>query len=87
MTRYFKATNVVLGLLCVMYFVTYIDRVNVSTAASAIHLTAASFMMENLGLTTGALLFFYGMKINLSCWPWTLPPSDKPPSRRLPGPR
>jgi len=32
-SRVFKATNVVLGLLCMMYFLTYVDRVNVSTAA------------------------------------------------------
>jgi MFS family permease len=31
-----KATNVVLALLCAMYFITYIDRVNVGTAASGI---------------------------------------------------
>jgi MFS family permease len=32
MQRYFKATNVVLILLCAMYFITYIVRQNVSTA-------------------------------------------------------
>ena len=31
-----KPTTVVLGLLCVMYLITYIDRVNISTAADAI---------------------------------------------------
>ena len=31
-----KPTAVVLGLLCVMYLITYIDRVNISTAADAI---------------------------------------------------
>src|SRR6185437_13504253 len=29
-----RATSVVLALLCAMYFITYLDRVNVSTAAS-----------------------------------------------------
>src|SRR5690349_25055130 len=29
-----RATHVVLVMLCVMYFITYLDRVNVSTAAS-----------------------------------------------------
>jgi MFS family permease len=29
-----RVTNVVLALLCLMYFITYLDRVNVSTAAS-----------------------------------------------------
>jgi MFS family permease len=32
----FKATHVVLAMLCVMYFITYIDRVNIGTAASDI---------------------------------------------------
>jgi len=31
-----KPTAVVLGLLCVMYLITYVDRVNISTAADAI---------------------------------------------------
>ena len=33
MKKLFRATNVVLMLLCLMYFITYLDRVNVSTAA------------------------------------------------------
>jgi len=33
MRKMFRATNVVLMLLCLMYFITYLDRVNVSTAA------------------------------------------------------
>ncbi|HEY0988441.1 MAG TPA: MFS transporter [Kofleriaceae bacterium] len=32
----FTAPNIVLGMLCVMYFLTYVDRVNLSTASSAI---------------------------------------------------
>ena len=32
----FRATHSVLALLCVMYFITYIDRVNIGTAASEI---------------------------------------------------
>src|SRR3977135_4213450 len=40
----FKATHVVLAMLCVMYFITYVDRVNISTAASEIQ--------KELGLTT-----------------------------------
>jgi MFS family permease len=31
----FRATNVVLGLLCLMYFLTYLDRVNISTAIAS----------------------------------------------------
>jgi MFS family permease len=34
MKRIFRASNVVLMLLCAMYFITYLDRVNVSTAAA-----------------------------------------------------
>ena len=31
----FQATNIVLGLLCLMYFLTYLDRVNISTAVAS----------------------------------------------------
>jgi len=33
--KLFRATNVVLALLCVMYFLTYLDRVNISTAMAS----------------------------------------------------
>lgn len=32
--KMFRATNVVITMLCLMYFITYLDRVNVSTAAA-----------------------------------------------------
>ena len=32
--KIFRASNIVLALLCLMYFITYLDRVNVSTAAA-----------------------------------------------------
>lgn len=32
--KFFRASNIVLMLLCLMYFITYLDRVNVSTAAA-----------------------------------------------------
>lgn len=32
--KLFRATGIVLVMLCVMYFITYLDRVNVSTAAA-----------------------------------------------------
>ena len=32
--KIFRATNVVITMLCLMYFITYLDRVNVSTAAA-----------------------------------------------------
>jgi MFS family permease len=34
--RWLSAPNIVLGLLCLMYFITYVDRVNLSTAAKTI---------------------------------------------------
>ena len=34
--RPFKASNIVLALLCAMYFITYVDRVNLSAAAGSI---------------------------------------------------
>jgi hypothetical protein len=34
--RVFAATNIVLLLLCLMYLLTYIDRVNVSTASNCL---------------------------------------------------
>jgi hypothetical protein len=47
----FRPSNLVLGLLCLMYFITYLDRVNVSTAA-------AGFAKEfNLNKTQIGLVF------------------------------
>jgi MFS family permease len=33
--KLFRATNIVLGLLCLMYFLTYLDRVNINTAVAS----------------------------------------------------
>src|SRR6266550_8610185 len=44
-----KPTVVVLGLLCLMYLITYVDRVNISTAADAIR--------KELGLSNTQLGF------------------------------
>src|SRR5438552_12594826 len=44
-----KPTTIVLGLLCVMYLITYVDRVNIATAAPAIQ--------RELGLTNTRLGF------------------------------
>ena len=54
----FKATNVVLFLLCVMYFITYIDRVNVGSAAGSIQ---EEFGLSNtqLGLVFSAFAYPY----------------------------
>jgi MFS family permease len=46
-TRRIKPTNIVLGLLCLMYLITYVDRVNIATAADAIR--------RELGLSNTAL--------------------------------
>jgi ACS family glucarate transporter-like MFS transporter len=49
--RAFRSTNMVLFMLCLMYAITYIDRVNVSTAA-------AVFRQElNLSNTQVGLIF------------------------------
>lgn len=58
MRRYFKATNVVLALLCAMYFITYIDRVNVSTAARAIQ-KELELSNTQLGLIFSAFAYPY----------------------------
>jgi len=54
----FSAPNIVLALLCVMYFLTYIDRVNLSTASSAIK---KEFGLSNtqLGFVLSAFAYPY----------------------------
>ena len=56
----FKATHVVLGLLCAMYFITYVDRVNISTAASAIK-TEFGFSNIQLGWIFSAFAYPYAL--------------------------
>jgi MFS family permease len=53
-----KATHIVLGMLCVMYFITYIDRVNIGTAASAIQ-TELHLSNTQLGLVFSAFAYPY----------------------------
>lgn len=53
-----KATHVVLALLCLMYFITYIDRVNVATAASDIKRDLGLSNTE-LGLVFSAYAYPY----------------------------
>ena len=53
-----KATQVVLGLLCVMYFITYVDRVNVATAGPAIR-RELSLSNTQLGLVFSAFAYPY----------------------------
>lgn len=58
MPRLFKATHVVLALLCVMYFLTYIDRVNIGTAAGAIQ-KELGLSNTQLGLVFSAFAYPY----------------------------
>ena len=54
------APTAVLGLLCAMYFITYVDRVNIATAATAIK---NEFAISNtqLGLALGAFGYAYAL--------------------------
>src|SRR5258705_12831367 len=54
----FKATHVVLAMLCVMYFITYIDRVNIGTAASEIQ-KELGLSNTQLGLVFSAFAYPY----------------------------
>ena len=58
MQKRFKTTDIVLFLLCMMYFITYIDRVNIGTAAGAIQ---DEFNLSNiqLGLIFSAFAYPY----------------------------
>ncbi len=53
-----RATSVVLGLLCVMYLITYVDRVNVATAAGAIQ-RELGLSNTRLGLVLSAFGYPY----------------------------
>jgi MFS family permease len=53
-----RATSVVLGLLCVMYLITYVDRVNIATAAPAIR-RELSLSNTQLGLVFSAFAYPY----------------------------
>lgn len=53
-----RVTDVVLGLLCLMYFVTYLDRVNISSAAAGF---SADFGLNKteIGLVFSAFAYPY----------------------------
>jgi MFS family permease len=53
-----KATHVVLGMLCVMYFITYVDRVNVGAAGSEIQ-KELNLSNTQLGLVFSAFGYPY----------------------------
>jgi ACS family glucarate transporter-like MFS transporter len=56
--KLFRASRIVLALLCLMYFLTYIDRVNVSTSAAGF---AKEFGFSNaqIGMVFSAFAFSY----------------------------
>lgn len=56
--RGFSATKAVLGLICVMYAITYVDRVNVSTAASVFQ-RELHFTSVQVGLVFSAFAYPY----------------------------
>jgi len=56
----FKATNIVLLIICLMYLITYIDRVNIATAAPP--------MQKDLALTNTQL----GIAISAFAYPYAL---------------
>ena len=58
MKRILCVPNIVLALLCLMYFITYVDRVNISTAASEIQ-TEFGFSNTQLGLIFSAFAYPY----------------------------
>jgi MFS family permease len=58
--KYVKATNVVLFLLCMMYLITYVDRVNISTAAALIK-TEFGLSNTQLGLIFSAFAYPYAI--------------------------
>jgi len=58
--RILKATNVVLGLLCLMYFLSYVDRVNISTVvASPQFLKEVPLTKTETGLIFSAFAYPY----------------------------
>ena len=54
----FKPTHVVLAMLCLMYFITYVDRVNIGTAASEIQ-KELHLSNTQLGLVFSAFAYPY----------------------------
>jgi sugar phosphate permease len=67
MRKYFKATNVVLFLLCMMYLITYIDRVNISTAAAVIK-TEFGLSNTELGFVFSAFAYPYAIFQIIGGW-------------------
>ena len=62
-----RAPSVVLGLLCVMYLIFYVDRVNISTAAPLIK-TELNLSNTQLGLVFSAFAFPYAIFQLIGGW-------------------
>ena len=62
-----SATSTVLGLLCAMYFITYVDRVNIATAAGEIK-RELSLSNTQLGLVFSAFAYPYALFQILGGW-------------------
>lgn len=62
-----KATTVVLAVLCVMYFITYVDRVNISTAASQL-MVELELSKTQLGFIFSAFAYPYVIFQFLGGW-------------------
>ena len=62
-----SASGIVLGLLCAMYFITYVDRVNIATAASEIRRELA-LSNTQLGLVFSAFAYPYALFQVLGGW-------------------
>ncbi|MBE7198636.1 MAG: MFS transporter, partial [Parafilimonas terrae] len=60
MLKRVSATNGVLGLLCLMYFITYLDRVNLATAGTV--------MMHDLGMSKTE----FGLMLSAFAYPYAI---------------
>ena len=60
MSKRISATNGVLGLLCVMYFITYLDRVNIATAGAEI-MRDFGMSKTDFGLILSAFAYPYAI--------------------------
>ena len=60
MSKRVSATNGVLGLLCVMYFITYLDRVNIATAGAVI--------IQDLGMSNTQ----FGLILSAFAYPYAI---------------
>jgi MFS family permease len=60
MMKRVSATNGVLGLLCLMYFITYLDRVNLATAGTV--------MMQDLGMSKTE----FGLMLSAFAYPYAI---------------